>query len=520
MADHPTDLPVLVVGAGLAGLWAALSLAPRPVVLIAGGARHRASSSSWAQGGIAAALGPDDSPARHAEDTVEAGAGLSDAGLARELTEAAPAEIRRLAEAGVPFERDRHGGWLLSHEAAHRHARVARVGGDRAGAAIVEALGRRVMDAGHVRILDGVSACGLRVGTDGRCAGIELIDEAGQTGALDGAAVLLATGGIGGLYRVTTNPAANLGQALAWAARLGARLRDAEFVQFHPTAMKLGRTPAPLATEALRGEGATLVDAAGRRFMADLHPDAELAPRDVVARAVHRQDAAGGAWLDARAIGTDFPQRFPTVFEACRHAGLDPRDTPIPIAPAAHYHMGGIATAMDGATGIAGLYAIGEAACTGVHGANRLASNSLLEAVVMARNAADALRDASCDRRRAAAGEVTTLAARDLPADALDRLRRAMQREAGVERDASGLARLIGEIDALEDRHGDADPLLIARALAASALARTESRGAHARTDHPRRVDPARHSEWRLASGTAPQHFVSLSRLAATEPSA
>lgn len=500
MSRPSPDLPVVVVGAGLAGLWTALCLAPRRVVVLTGGSKHRYSSSSWAQGGIAAALGPDDSPADHAADTLRAGDGLCNTGIVNALTEAAPGEVQRLADAGVAFERTRDGGWMLSREAAHGRARVARVDGDRAGAAIVEALMARAAEAEHIELRHGFQGAGLLTNSNLECGGAMVVDADGRLGSIPAQAVVLATGGVGGLYSVTTNPSANQGQALAWAARLGARIRNPEFVQFHPTAMALDRIPAPLATEALRGEGATLIDCAGQRFMPDQHPDAELAPRDVVARAVHREVQSGGAWLDARTIGDDFPSRFPTVYQACVAAGLDPRMAPIPIAPAAHFHMGGIATSLDGATEVPGLFAVGEVACTGAHGANRLASNALLEAAVMARKAAERLLDRTGPTRT---GALKPQVARSLPDAALKELREAMQRDAGVERHAEDLQQLLGTLADLEARHGPADAVIAARSIAASALARNESRGAHARLDFPERRSDPRVSEWRLKNPDA-----------------
>jgi len=506
--------PIVIIGAGLAGLWCALNLAPRRVILLAGAAQTP-SSSAWAQGGLAAALDPDDSPAQHAGDTVAAGAGLSDPGTARALAEAAPGEVERLAAAGVPFERTADGHWALSREAAHGRARVARIDGDRAGAAMVEALLHRALAADHVELRYDAWGAGLLQAPNGRCAGVLVTDGQGHRSSLRAAGVVLAAGGLGGLYAVRTVPGGNRGQALAWAARTGATIRDAEFVQFHPTAMNIGRAPAPLATEALRGDGATLIDVRGHRFLLDLHPDAELAPRDIVARAVHRQHLAGGAWLDARCIGAAFPERYPTVFAACRAVGIDPREAPIPVAPAAHYHMGGVATDLAGRTGIDGLHVIGEAACTGVHGANRLASNSLLEAAVMARLAAELLvGEASLE----AGGALEPQSARALPDDALETLRQAMQTHAGVERDATGLGRLAEQLDALTDRHGPADALLAARVVCEAALARTETRGAHVRSDCFGTTAEARHSEWRLPFDTRPRSPESTSLEARPEP--
>jgi L-aspartate oxidase len=303
-------------------------------------------------------------------------------------------------------------------------------------------------------------------------------------------AVVLATGGIGGLYAVTTSPGELRGEGLGLAALAGAVIADPEFVQFHPTAMDIGRDPAPLATEALRGEGAMMVNSDGRRFMDRYHPAAELAPRDVVARAVQAERAAGrGAFLDAtHAVGAAFPVEFPAVFAACMAGGLDPRTQPIPLIPACHYHMGGVATDADGRTSLPGLFAAGECAATGVHGANRLASNSLLEAAVFGARAGRAAAQEADPGSDPTAPVLPPL----LPPDALDSLRLAMSRDAGVVRDARGLARLVGDVAALEARHGQAPALIAARLVATAGLLRTESRGAHFRSDAAPQRAPAR----------------------------
>jgi L-aspartate oxidase len=302
--------------------------------------------------------------------------------------------------------------------------------------------------------------------------------------------VVLATGGVGGLYAETTTPAELTGDGLGLAAMAGALVGDPEFVQFHPTAIDIGRDPAPLATEALRGEGAVLVNAEGERFMDRYHPQAELAPRDVVARAIHAERAAGrGAFLDARAaVGAHFPDEFPAVFAACLGGGIDPRVQPIPVAPACHYHMGGIVTDEHGRTTLPGLYAAGECASTGVHGANRLASNSLLEAAVFGARAG---RAAAAEADPATPPVRGAIAAR-LPDAALQGLRQLMSRHAGVVRDADGLSRLLHEIEALEARHGRSAALVAARLIAACALARTESRGGHFRADATPPAPPRR----------------------------
>ncbi|MEX2498509.1 MAG: L-aspartate oxidase [Wenzhouxiangellaceae bacterium] len=487
--------PIVIVGSGIAGLWTALHAAPLPVVLLAGNSLGADSSTGWAQGGIAAALGADDSPQLHARDTIVAGAGLSDEAAATMLAEAAPDEVRALEELGVPFDRHADGSWALSKEAAHERNRVARVNGDRAGKAILEALIRAARAAGHIEIREGWFGRGLLPRGNHGCRGVLAQDHSGALQEIPARATVLATGGLGGLYATTTNPSGNRGQALAWAARLGAFIRDPEFVQFHPTAIDIGRDPAPLATEALRGEGAVLVDGAGRRFMPELHPDAELAPRDVVARAVHRQIESGhGAFLDATdAVGDEFAVRFPTVHRACMSAGIDPGREPIPIAPAQHYHMGGVATDSNGFSEVPGLYVVGEAGCTGVHGANRLASNSLLDALVTGRRAAGHIQ-ATDSNLHFGTGRpdrpVPELARRPL-----HELRRAMARHAGVERDAEGLQELTGIIEAHCLQHGNTDSLVAARFVAAGALQREESRGAHARTDFPGQTAPVTHTE-------------------------
>ncbi|MGJ3233236.1 MAG: L-aspartate oxidase [Oceanicaulis sp.] len=474
--------PLLIAGAGIAGLWTALHAAPRPVILLTGGPLGEGASTAWAQGGVAAALSDDDTPALHAADTIAAGAGLVDEPAARLLADAGPREIEDLFALGAPFEKDGD-AWALSREAAHSRARVARVKGDQAGAGILAALIQAVKAAPHVDIREGWRAESLLKDANGGCAGVLARDAGGALHRIEASDTVLATGSLGGLYAVTTTPWTSQGQALAMASRLGAVIRDAEFVQFHPTAIDIGRDPAPLATEALRGEGATLIDKTGARFMKAVHGDAELAPRDVVARAVHRQVKSGkGAFLDCTtAVGEAFPERFPAVFAACVGAGVDPRRAAIPVAPAAHYHMGGIATDLDGFTGVPGLWAVGECAATGVHGANRLASNSLLDGLVFGRRAAERLREAGPRTVKS----LPTEAPPALPGPALQRLRQVMAAEAGVERDGAGLARLIAVIDQLEARYGAAPALIAARFVAAGALARKESRGGHFRIDHP-----------------------------------
>ena len=496
MADIEHFDGVLVIGAGLAGLAAALSAAPRKALVLTPAPLAGVSASAWAQGGIAAALSAGDDEALHAADTIAAGAGLTDPAMAELLAREGPGAVRWLAGLGAPFDRGADGGFSQGLEAAHSRPRIARVKGDQAGRAIMQAVAAAALKSPGIEVREGVRARALLQDSEGRVRGA-LVEAGGRLSHILAPATVLAAGGLGGLYAVTTNPPTATGEGLALAAQAGAIIADPEFVQFHPTAIDVGIDPAPLATEALRGEGARLIDRDGHAFMAAYHASAELAPRDVVARAIHRQLATGGgAFLDASdAVGLDFPEAFPTVFAACMAAGLDPRVQPIPVAPAAHYHMGGAWTDAQGRTSLEGLYAAGESACTGVHGANRLASNSLLEAAVFGRRAGAAAAQASDP----ATGPHAPAPAPPLPHDELQRLRTLMSRHAGVVRERAGLNNLLGEIEAMADRFGGASPLVAARLIAAAALDRHESRGGHYRSDFPLMASPARRTLATLA---------------------
>ena len=490
--DRILRADAVVVGSGIGGLSAALAMAPLRALVVTKGDPGGV-STPWAQGGIAAAVAADDSPADHAADTVAVGGGLNDAWAVEVLTTAAPDRITDLEGLGVRFDTGPDGSRLLSREGGHHRRRVLHAGGDATGAEMMRALIRAAAAAEHIDTLAFGFAADLVLDA-GRVIGVTVRTGAGERVLALAPAVVLATGGIGHLYANTTNPPEVTGDGLAMAARAGAALSDLEFVQFHPTALAGGRDPMPLLTEALRGEGATLLDDAGERFMVALHPDAELAPRDVVARAIFARLRSGSrVYLDATsAVGDSFPCRFPTVFDLCLEDGFDPRVEPVPVAPAAHYHMGGVVTSLDGRASLPGLWAVGEVSRTGVHGANRLASNSLLEATVFGERAGEAVRAEALPRVDAAAA----LAAPDpgtAPGDMgelVAELRRTMWEGVGVVRDGPGLAAALDRIDGLAARlepgASEARNMVQAgRLIARAALARRESRGAHYRSDYP-----------------------------------
>lgn len=465
--------PVVVVGAGLAGLCTALACAPRRVLLVSASEGEDGSASALAQGGIAAALGPGDSVDAHVRDTLDAGAGLNDPVRVAQLARAAPWAIGWLAAQGVAFDRD-DGGLRLGREGGHRADRIVHAGGDATGARIMQALQRHAATQAHIERRDGLRADALLV-RGGRVAGVRLVDAAGHAELVETGAVVLATGGLGGLYARTTNPAGQRGGGLALAIAAGARLRDMEYVQFHPTALAVGGERLPLVTEALRGAGAVLRDARGRPAMLGVHPQRDLAPRDVVARRLWQLHDDGGALLDATGLPPGWSARFPTVAAACRLHGIDPATTPIPVTPAAHFHMGGIAVDGFGASSLPGLHAVGEAACSGVHGANRLASNSLLECVVMGHRLGSTLAHAPTampgvgPSRLREAGEA-------LSGARLSTLRGLMWDHAGPLRSPPGLDYALDAIAALGGHFAE---VRVASALLAAARANRRSAGAH-----------------------------------------
>ena len=478
----------VVVGSGVAGLTTALTAGHCAVV---SKTTLGAGSSRWAQGGIAAAVGDDDEPSLHAADTLRVSGGLGDRAIAELVTGDAPDRMDWLLSLGADFDTAGGGDLKLGREAGHSRRRIIHADGDATGAELMRTLIRAVRRRPDITVLDGFFVADL-VMQGNRVVGVHGIDEHGARRTLLARAVVLATGGIGRVYRHTTNPREVTGDGLAMAARAGAVVRDPEFVQFHPTALATSHDPMPLLTEALRGEGAALVDADGRRYMPDVHPDAELAPRDVVARANWEALRHGPIFLDATMIGAEFPQRFPTVFNYATMAGLDPRIEPLPVSPAQHYHMGGIVADSHGRTSLQGLYAVGECASTGLHGANRLASNSLLEGLVLGARTARAIATAPAtpiDPARCTIPESAVTVTTSEDDEAISRLRTVMWDHAGVARDEAGMRKAIGVVGDLSGalQHGAVGRNLVAVAtiVLEAALARRESRGAHWRTDHP-----------------------------------
>ncbi|MEU6962941.1 L-aspartate oxidase [Streptomyces chrestomyceticus] len=525
------EADVVVVGSGVAGLTAALrcAAAGRRTVVVTK-ARLDDGSTRWAQGGIAAALGEGDTPEQHLADTLVAGAGLCDEAAVRTLVTEGPDAVRRLIATGARFDTEPGGDAMaLTREGGHHRRRIAHAGGDATGAEISRALVAAVRTQG-LRTVENALVLDLLTDADGRTAGVTLhVMGEGQhdgVGAVHAPAVVLATGGMGQVFAATTNPAVSTGDGVALALRAGAEVSDLEFVQFHPTVLYLGpdaEGQQPLISEAVRGEGAHLVDADGTRFMLGQHELAELAPRDIVAKAIMRrahEQGTGHMFLDGRHFGAAmWEQRFPTILAACRAHGIDPVTEPVPVAPAAHYASGGVRTDLYGRTTVPGLYACGEVACTGVHGANRLASNSLLEGLVFAERIADDITAAPA-RRPGPAVAPTADPVPLLAPEARHVIQRTMSAGAGVLRSAASLseaatalARLLrdaadpvpagdaGPAPAAADGPKPAEPgveaweatnlLMVARVLVSSAMRREETRGCHWREDHADRDDTA-----------------------------
>ncbi|QOZ26234.1 L-aspartate oxidase [Bradyrhizobium sp. CCBAU 51753] len=479
-----TGRPV-IIGGGAAGLMTALELAPEPVVLLSKSPLGAEASSMWAQGGFSAPVGADDSPALHLADTLAAGAGLCDEAAASRIVHGAPDAVERLVKLGVGFDRRADGSWRLGLEAAHGRNRIVHATGDGTGREIMRALIAAVRRTPSITLLEGVEARRLLV-EDNAIRGVLAANDRGPL-TIATNRVVIATGGIGGLFADSTNPGGCFGQGLALAAHAGATLADLEFVQFHPTAFDGPSRPMPLLTEAIRGDGALLIDETGQRFMAD-QVGAELAPRDIVARAVWRHRAAGHrTFLDARQHpGADFAQRYPVISAFCKMAGIDPAHDPIPIRPAVHYHMGGIAVDGAGRSSVQGLWACGEAARTGLHGANRLASNSLMEAIVCARWVAESIGGVSAGPRAMLREEAAP------PAADPSAVRPILTQGLGVLRDRDGIERAILSLYPFARGPGAAsDAALVGLMIAVAAVRREESRGGHFRTDFPETASSA-----------------------------
>ncbi len=482
--------PAVVVGSGIAGMSTALALGN--CTLLTASALGEGGSSRWAQGGVAAAIGDADSPADHAADTLGVGGGLGDTAIVELVTSRAPLAIAEMVARGARFDRDGGRAIALGREAGHRERRIVHSNGDATGAELVRTLVAAVLGEPRIRRVEGARLVDL-VRADGRVAGVVAWHADGEVVVHLAPAVVLATGGYGHCFAHTTTPAGVCGDGIAIAARAGVAIADMEFVQFHPTALAAGGDPLPLLTESLRGEGAVLVDETGLRYVLASDPEGELAPRDVVARANYRWNRDGhSTFLDARCIGEHFPERFPTVFGFCASRGLDPRRDLLPVSPAAHYTMGGVYTQGPGRTSQPGLWAVGEVSASGLHGANRLASNSMLEGLVLG-------KEVAADVLAVIAPAVASGATVSVPVDAWTlesenptvsaRLRELLWDGAGVERNRDGLQTLQREIGALaqeaECSLSGRNQLLIARMVSDAALARTESRGAHFRTDYP-----------------------------------
>jgi L-aspartate oxidase len=495
----------LVIGSGVAGLHTAWRAAAHSDVLVLTKRSLFDSATAYAQGGIAAALGAGDSPELHRQDTLAAGAALCDRAAVEVLVEEGPARVRELQTAGAAFDLDPAGDLKLGKEAAHSRNRIVHAHGDQTGAEVARTLIEKVRESANVRVIETARVLDLIV-QDDKCLGVRA-SVAGQATEIIADATVLATGGCGQVYRYTTNPDVATGDGFAIAHRAGAKLADMEFVQFHPTALNTAENPLALVSEAVRGEGATLLNAGGERFMPARHRLAELAPRDVVAREIFREQVrTGGVFLDARAaLGKRFPERFPGIFALCRARGLDPRVQLIPVTPAAHYMMGGIVTDLAGRSSLARLYACGEVSRTGVHGANRLASNSLLEGLVFAERVA---RDLASTPRltgvpRKTTWQVPLLVDRGAAQVAAQSVRRVMWEHAGIDRTAKGLRNCLAALDAIAERLPEGateEENLVdtARLIAEAALLRKESRGGHYRSDFPkaRRTWVGKHIEW------------------------
>lgn len=494
----------VVIGSGIAGLQTAWRASDHGDVVVLTKRTLKDSATSWAQGGIAAALGAGDSPELHRIDTLAAGAALCDAAAVEVLVAEGPARVRELADAGAVFDTDTSGRFTLGREAAHSRKRIVHAKGDQTGAEVSRALIHRVQERPNITVLETARALDLVV-ANGRCCGVRA-NVGGKAVEIISDATVISAGGCGQLYRYTTNPLVATGDGYAIARRAGAKLADMEFVQFHPTALDTPENPLALISEAVRGEGAVLLNDRGVRFMIKKHKQAELAPRDIVAREIYRVQMSGSrVWLDARMLSRSFARRFPGILQLCLARGIDPRRELIPVTPAAHYMMGGIVTDLAGRSSLERLYACGEVSRTGVHGANRLASNSLLEGLVFAeRVARDMVNQPKLPRvPRATKFEIPRLRDGGAAQVAADEIRQVMWTHASIDRNAKGLREARKAIDAIRARlsPGATEEINMAdtaRMIVDSALLRRESRGGHYRSDFPKPKNKwrGRHIEW------------------------
>ena len=509
MQDLKAD--VVIIGGGVAGLTTALGMTGRRVIVLTKAEFGKGGSTPIAQGGIACAMGKDDSPVLHAADTLVAGDQLCISDVVDVLTKEGPAAIHRLIDEGAQFDRTPDGELSFGREAAHSRRRILHAHGDSTGAEVERALVAAVKRVDYIQVIENCYVGDLLL-ADGRVVGAYGIVN-GEVIRVFSPAVVLACGGIGRIYQYTTNPVESVGDGLAIAARAGAVLTDVEFVQFHPTALNTKLDPLPLLTEALRGEGSTLHIEDGTRFMLSIHKDAELAPRDVVARGIWKMQQEGHfVTLDARRIGAAFPQKFPTVFGFCQQAGIDPRTDFLPVTPAAHYHMGGVSVDQNGHTSVTGLWACGEVSSTGVHGANRLASNSLLEGLVFGARVSQNILDTTSfedlpHRTQTDTPQANAFVTSDENDDA-QKLRQTMWNCVGLVRSGESMENALNIFDDIKKAHHNPSLMLKNMVEAASmithaAYSRKESRGGHYRSDFPKHSDVAEHHPF-VFTGTGP----------------